>query len=127
MFLKENRGGLMNGRGVANGRKEREIIKPKDATSPTVSTEAVMIMATIDALEGRDVVVVYIPGASFCADMYNEVHIVFRGALTDIMVRPIQHYTGHLCSMRQERRSYMSGCRRNFMAVLKENCCFTRS
>ena len=36
--------------------------EPKDATSPTVSKEAVMLTATTDALEGQDVAVVDIPG-----------------------------------------------------------------
>ena len=55
-------------------------------TSPTVSTEAVMITATIDALEGRDVAVVDIPGAYLSADMENEVHVVFRGTLAEMML-----------------------------------------
>ena len=63
MFLKEKRDGSIKGRGVADGRKQRKKIEPKDATSPTVSTEAVMLAAKIDALEGRDVAVVDIPGA----------------------------------------------------------------
>ena len=54
--------------------------------SPTVSTEAVMLTAKIDALEGRDVAVVDIPGAYLSADMDDEVHVVFRGTLADMMV-----------------------------------------
>ena len=61
-------------------------IEPKDATSPTVLTEAVMFTATIDALEVRDVAVVDIPGAYLSAYMDNQVHVVFRGTLADMMV-----------------------------------------
>ena len=61
-------------------------IEPKDATYPTVSAEAVMLTATIDALEGQDVAVVDIPGAYLSADMDNEVHVVFRGKLAEVMV-----------------------------------------
>ena len=43
---------MIKGRGVADGRKQREKIEPKDVTSPTVSTEAVMLTATIVVLEG---------------------------------------------------------------------------
>ena len=53
-----------------------------NTTSPTVSTEAVMLTATIDALEGRYVAVVDIPGEHLSADMDDEVHIVFRGMLS---------------------------------------------
>ena len=45
-----------------------------------------MLTATIDALEGRDVAVVDIPGAYFSADMDNEVHIVFRVTLAETVV-----------------------------------------
>ena len=86
MFLKEKRDGLIKGRGVEDGKKQREKIKPKDATSPTVSTEAVMLTATINALEGQEVVVVDIPGAYLSADMDNEEHVVFRGTLAEMMV-----------------------------------------
>ena len=55
-------------------------------TSPTVSTDAIMLTETIDALEGQDVAVVDIPGAYMSTYMYNEVHVVFRGKLTEMMV-----------------------------------------
>ena len=73
MFLKEKQDGSIKGCGVADGRNQREKIKPQDATSPTVLTEAVMLTATIYALEGRGVAVVDIPEAYLSADMDNEV------------------------------------------------------
>ena len=51
MFLKEKLYGSIKGYGVEDGRKQQEKIEPKDATPPTVSIEAVMLTATIDALE----------------------------------------------------------------------------
>ena len=50
MFLKEKRDGSIKGCGVADGRKQRDKIESKDATSPTFSTEVVMLTATIDTL-----------------------------------------------------------------------------
>ena len=44
-----------------------------------------MLTATIDALEGRDVAVVDIPGAYLSADMDDELHVVFIGTLADMM------------------------------------------
>ena len=81
MFRKEKRDGSIKGHGVVDGRKQREKIEPKDTTSPTVSTEAVMLTATTNSLEGRDVAVVDIPGAYMILDMDNEVHVVFRGTI----------------------------------------------
>ena len=49
-------------------------------------TEAVIFTATIDALEGRDVAVVDIPGAYLSADMDDEVHVVFRGKQAEMIV-----------------------------------------
>ena len=45
-----------------------------------------MITETIDALEGRDVAEVDIPGAYLRSDMNNEVQIVFRGKLAYMVV-----------------------------------------
>ena len=86
MFLKENRDESIKGCGVAGIRQQEEKIEPKDAASPTVSTEVFMLIATIDVQEGREVEVVDIPGAYLSADMDNEVHLVFRGELAEMMV-----------------------------------------
>ena len=51
-----------------------------------VSMEEVMLKETIDALEGREVEVLEIPGAYLSADMDKKVHIVFIGALAEMMV-----------------------------------------
>ena len=61
-----------------------------------------MLTTTINALEGRYVAEVKIPGAYSSADMDDEVHVVFRGMLVDLMVaadtalyRPfVSHATG---------------------------------
>ena len=45
-----------------------------------------MLTATIGVLEGRDVAVLDIPEAYLSADMDDEVHILFRGTLVEMMV-----------------------------------------
>ena len=77
---------MIKGHGVSDRRKQREKIEPKDITSPTVSTEAVMHTAKIDALEVRDVAVVDIPGAYLSADVNNQVQVVFKRTLAEMMV-----------------------------------------
>ena len=86
MFLKEKRDGSIKGRVVADGKKQQERIKPKDVTSTTVSTDAVMLTAKTDALEGKDVALVDIPGAYMSVVMDDEAHLVFRGTLAEMMV-----------------------------------------
>ena len=44
-----------------------------------------MLTATIDAIEGRDGAVVDIPGAYLSVDMDDEVHVVFRETLEEMM------------------------------------------
>ena len=57
-----------------------------EATSPTVSKEAVIISAVIDAYEKRDMEVVDIPGAYTGANKDNDVSIVFHGTMAELMV-----------------------------------------
>ena len=45
-----------------------------------------MLTETIDALKGKDVAVVDIPGEYLSVDMDDKVHIVFRGTLVEMMV-----------------------------------------
>ena len=45
-----------------------------------------MLTKTINALEGRDVAVVDIPGEYLSVDMDNYVHVVFRGTLAEMML-----------------------------------------
>ena len=86
MFLKEKRDGLIKGHVVADGRKQREKLETKYATFPTVSTEAIMLTDTINAVEGRDLAVVDIPGAYLRTNMDDEVHVVFIGTLARMTV-----------------------------------------
>jgi hypothetical protein len=60
---------------------------PGGATPPTVSLEAVLITATIDAYEERDVAIIDVPGAFLSADMDEEVIMTIRGRLAELMVK----------------------------------------
>jgi hypothetical protein len=63
MFLKKKRCGTIKARGCADGRKQRETTNKEDASAPTVLIKAVMLSATIDAMEEHDIATVDIPGA----------------------------------------------------------------
>jgi hypothetical protein len=49
MFLNQKRDGEIKGRTVAGGNKQREYISKENASSPTVTTEAVLLSFIIDA------------------------------------------------------------------------------
>jgi hypothetical protein len=86
MFLKRKRCGRVKGRGCADGRPQSAYIPREDATSPTVSTQAVFLTCLIDAHEGRDVATVDIPGAFMQADMDDLVHLRLTGKMVDLLL-----------------------------------------
>ena len=83
MFLKKKRYGTIKGRGCTDGRKQRAYITKEESTSPTISTEAVFLMAVIDAWENRKVAVLDVPGAFMQVDMDELVHVQFEGEMVD--------------------------------------------
>ena len=62
LFLEEKRLGKIKGRMCANGSTQRSRYEKGEATSLTVSTDAVLITSAIDAQEGRDIAVIDLPG-----------------------------------------------------------------
>lgn len=86
MFLKKKRDGRVKGRGCADGRKQRKYIPKGDASSPTISIEAVFILVTIAAKERRNVITVDIPGAFMQTDLEGEkIHIKFEGRMAELL------------------------------------------
>jgi hypothetical protein len=74
---------------VAGGTKQRDYISKKDASSPTVATESVLLSCIIDAEEERDVAVIDIPNAFIQTRVEDEKDmaiIKIRGVLVDILV-----------------------------------------
>jgi hypothetical protein len=86
MFLKEKRTGQIKGRGCADGRKQRQTLSKEEVSSPTVSTESVMISCTIDAHEKRDVAIIDVPGAFMQADMDDTVYMRIEGKMAELLV-----------------------------------------
>ena len=86
VFLKDKRDGTITARGCADRRKQREKYNNEDATSPTFSTEAVLLSAMIDAYEERDVAVVDIQGAYLSADMDDDMFMIIRGKMAELVV-----------------------------------------
>ena len=90
MFLKRKSSGHLKGRGCADGRPQREFISRDEASSPTVNLHALYLTSIQDALEGRDVATVDIPGAFLQTDMPNNeppVHIKLTGQMVDLLCK----------------------------------------
>ena len=88
MFLVEKRDGRIKARGVADGSKQRQKpgYKKDDASSPTVSNEGVMISCAIEAHQRSDVACIDIPGAFLHAMTDEEIIMLLRGPLAEMMV-----------------------------------------
>ena len=74
---------------MAGGNKQRGYISKEDASSPTVTSESVLLSCIIDAEEGRDVAVNDIPNAFIQTRVEDEKDmaiIKIRGILVDILV-----------------------------------------
>jgi Reverse transcriptase (RNA-dependent DNA polymerase)/Zinc knuckle len=107
MFLKEKRDGAIKGRGCADGRKQRAYISKEEASSPTVTTEAVFLTSVIDARERRDVATVDVPGAFMQADMDDVVYMRLDGVMVDLMIEIDQQYAKFVTVEKGKRVIYV--------------------
>jgi hypothetical protein len=83
--IKEKRCRRIKGRTCADGRPQRSLYRKDETTSPTVSTDALLISIMIDALEQRDVATADIVGAYLNADMDDFVLLRLTGSAVDIL------------------------------------------
>ena len=89
LFLKQKRDQKIKGQMVNGGNKKRDHIDKTDATSPTADLEYVLLTATINAKEGRDVAIVDIPNAFVTTRIEKKDDIAtirLRGKLAELMV-----------------------------------------
>ena len=90
IFLTEKRDGRIKGRTCANGSTQRSYIDKDDAASPTVMSESILLTATVEAKEERDVMTADIPNAFVQTEMVqtgNErVVMKIKGYLVDMLL-----------------------------------------
>ena len=89
VFLKMKRSGKIKARKVAGGNKQRDFLSKEEVSSPTVSTEAVLLTCIIDAEEEREVVVIDTPNAFIQTRIEDEKEMAIlriRGELVDMLV-----------------------------------------
>jgi hypothetical protein len=87
IFITEKRCGRIKTRACVNDSTQQDYI-PKETTAlPTLMNDNVMLTSAIDAHEGRKIVTCDIPGAFLHADLDEEVIMLLRGQLVDLMVQ----------------------------------------
>jgi hypothetical protein len=97
IFVEEIRDGKIKARKAIGGNKQCDYITKEDASSPTVSAEAVMLTCIIDELEGRDITVVDIPNAfvqTVVEDKEHRVIVCISVPLVDNLVNIAPHIYG---------------------------------
>jgi hypothetical protein len=88
MFLKEKRDSLVKARICTNGCKQKDGTWSKqDTTLPTVATELAFTPAIIEVHEGRNVACFNTPGAFLHVDIKDDVTMVLKGGLAEVMVQ----------------------------------------
>jgi hypothetical protein len=93
MFLKEKRCGTIEGRGCADGCKQRDHM----TSSPTVATEALLLTCVIDTIEGRKVATCDIPGAFMQSDMKGKVVMKLEGVMAEVILKIVpKKYTKYV-------------------------------
>ena len=87
LFLTKKRCGRIKSRFCADGSVQRKYTAKEDATSPTVITDSIFITGAIEAHEGREVMVMDLPGAFLHADNDEETYMLLKGQLAELMAK----------------------------------------
>jgi hypothetical protein len=89
IFLTEKQDGTVKARTCANGSTQRAYIPREEATSPTASTESILMTAVIDAKQERDVMTLDVPNAFVQTPIPqsgDKIIMKIRGRLVDILL-----------------------------------------
>ena len=90
MFVVKKRDNKVKARTVAGGNTQRDYLTKEDASSPTVSTQAVLLTSIVDAYEHRDIAVIDIPNAfiqTWVDNPKDHIIIRMRGVVVDRLVK----------------------------------------
>ena len=113
IFLVEKKSGKIKSRHCANGSKQRSWINSDEAASPTVMTESVMLTATVEAHEKRDIATFDIPNA-FIQTHVDErdsqgdrIVMKIRGAMVDMLIEIDPEYEDFVAVENGQRVLYV--------------------
>jgi hypothetical protein len=104
----------------------------EEMSSPTMSTESVLLTAVIEAQEGRDVATCEIPNAFIQTDVQtedsdgNRTIMKIRGTLVGILREMDQEYAEYVVKDGYQDVFYTSTVQRRYMVCLYLPCCFTK-
>ena len=106
-LIKEKRCGKLKGRTCADGSTQRKYFSKEKTSSPTVSTDALMLSIIIDAYEKRDVATADVVGAYLNADMPDFTVMKLTGEAVNIMCRVNPKYKDFVTVEKGKRVLYV--------------------
>lgn len=84
-LITEKRNGVLKGRTVADGRKQRKWYSKDKITSPTISNDSLMALLTVSAAERRKIISWDVEGAYLLADQDDYVLVKFTGESVNVL------------------------------------------
>jgi hypothetical protein len=91
-IIKEKRNGILKGRTVADGRKQRAWYHKHETTSPTISNDSLMAILTVSAAEKRKIAMWDVEGAYLLAEQDDFVLVKFTGSSVDVLCQVDEEY-----------------------------------
>ena len=105
--IKEKRCGKLKGRTVADGRPQHALYHKMETSSPTVSTNALVLSLMIDAYECRDVATADVEGAYLHADQVDFTLVRLEGQSVDIMCKINEGYRSFVSTEGNKKILYL--------------------
>ena len=102
----------MKARGCANGRPQREYITEEKSSSPTLSLYALIGLCLMDAMGGRKLTTVNIPGAFLKGDWPQDEHpgyIMFKGIMVNIICKIDPSYHDKIIWSKDRKKKFLYG------------------
>ena len=103
---------MIKGRGCANGRPQQEYITKEESSSPTVSLYALIGSCVMDAMDGRNMITVNIPGAFLQGDWSQDEHpryIMFKGIMVDMIYEIDPSYHDKFVCSKDGKKKFLYG------------------
>ena len=105
--IKEKRCGKIKGRTCADGRPQRNLYEKAETSSPTASSDAILLTLVIDALERHNVATADVAGAYLNADMEDYVLMRLTGDDVGLMCDVNPAYKDYVTNERNQPVLYL--------------------
>ena len=113
MFLEEKQDGKIKGQTVAVVNKKFTYIPKEDSSSPTVSTESILLTSIVNADKNRDIVVINIPNTFIHTRIQEEKNmeiIKLCGVWVNILCKISPNYNPYVTRDKKGVKNFLVRC-----------------